>query len=72
MTAFNDFGTYTQFLKRAFTNEAVKDKVVYSASMRYIEAQEKFYNKLVDNAMELSKHFIETQTSYWFPKKEKQ
>ena len=43
MTAFNDFGTYTQFLKRAFTNEAVKDKVVYSASMRYIEAQEKFY-----------------------------
>ena len=38
MTAFNDIGTYTQFVKRAFTNETVKDKVVYDASMKYIRA----------------------------------
>ena len=72
MTAFNDFGTYTQFLKRTFTNQTVEDKVVYGASMKYIKAQEDFYNVLVDNTMELSKHFIESQTNFWFPKKENQ
>jgi len=70
MTAFNDIGTYTQFVKRAFTNETVKDKVVYDASMKYIRAQEDFYNMLVDNTINLSKHFIETQTTFWFPKKD--
>jgi hypothetical protein len=57
-----------QNAKRTATNAVIKDETLNKAAHNFIDAQTAFAKMLTDNAMELSKHFVEKQTSFFYPK----
>lgn len=71
MVGLFDYPLWVQYAKKSFTNDVVKDPVVHGACVKFLDAQQDFYKVLVDNTTSLTKHYVETQTKFWFPTGEK-
>jgi hypothetical protein len=57
-----------QNAKRTATNAVIKDEALNKAAHNFIDAQTAFAKMLADNALVISKHFVEKQTSFFYPK----
>jgi len=56
--------------KKAATNQVMTDAVINKAAMNFIDAQTAFAKMLVTNATEIAQYAFETQSEFFFPKKE--
>ena len=59
-----------QGIKTTFTDQAIKDTTLNKCCHSYIKSQTEFAKMLKNNYISVSKHFIETQAEFWFPKTE--
>lgn len=57
-----------QTIKRNLTDELITDKVLNQAAHDFMSAQTTWAKMVSKNTMEISKHYIESQTKLWFPK----
>jgi hypothetical protein len=57
-----------QNAKRTATNAVIKDEALNKAAHNFIDAQTAFAKMLTDNALTISQHFVEKQTSFFYPK----
>jgi hypothetical protein len=57
-----------QNAKRTATNAVIKDEALNKAAHNFIDAQTAFAKMLTDNALTISKHFVEKQSSFFYPK----
>lgn len=59
-----------QGIKITFTDQVIKDKILNKCCHDYVNSQTEFAKMLKNNYIKVSKHFVETQTEFWFPKTE--
>ncbi len=57
-----------QETKSYYTDEIVKDEVLNKACHDFIKSQTEFAYMLKNNFINVSKHYVDTQTNYLFPK----
>ena len=60
-----------QHTKRQVSNQVITDPVCNKAANDFIDAQTIFAKMLLKNTKELTAYFIDSQTSFWFPKDKK-
>ena len=59
-----------QSVKRNVTNQLITDPIMRTAAHSYINAQTAFAKMLVNNAIDIGKHSLDSHSNFWFPKKD--
>ncbi len=59
-----------QGIKRALTNQVIKDPTLNKAANDFIDAQTAFAKMLAHNSIDVAKYSMDSITKCWFPKKE--
>lgn len=57
-----------QHTKRILTDKLITDEVLNKAAHEFMSAQTTWARMVSKNTFAITKHFVDSQTKFWFPK----